>query len=55
MIASEGNLSPGINANRSLRDQVGQSSGKTYQMSFDGTRGFVVVQPDEELPQQEQG
>jgi uncharacterized protein (AIM24 family) len=27
---------------------VGQSSGETYQLAFEGTEGFVVVQPFEE-------
>jgi len=51
-VAWSGNLSPSLKADRSLRDSIGQSSGETYQMSFDGTSGFVVVQPYEEAAPQ---
>jgi len=47
-VAWSSNLSPSLKADRSLRDSIGQSSGETYQMSFEGTEGFVVVQPYEE-------
>ncbi|MEF8850954.1 MAG: AIM24 family protein [Haloarculaceae archaeon] len=49
-VAWSSNLSPGISSNRSISDSIGQSSGETYQMSFDGQQGFVVVQPYEERP-----
>ncbi|MFC7068830.1 AIM24 family protein [Halobaculum lipolyticum] len=51
-VAWSGDLSPGIETNRSLSDMVGQSSDERYQMSFDGEEGFVVVQPYEESPGQ---
>ena len=41
-------VSPNVQANRSLGDVVGQESGETFQMEFDGTEGYVVVQPSEE-------
>ena len=41
--------SPNVSVNRSLSDMVGQESGERYQMDFEGTEGFVVVQPYEEL------
>jgi uncharacterized protein (AIM24 family) len=47
-VAWSSNLSPTLKADRSLKDSIGQSSGETYQMSFEGTEGFVVVQPFEE-------
>ncbi|WP_253738187.1 AIM24 family protein [Halohasta salina] len=47
-VAWSSNLSPSLKADRSLKDSIGQSSGETYQMNFDGTEGFVVVQPFEE-------
>ena len=47
-VAWSGNLSPSLKSDRSLKDSIGQSSGETYQMSFDGSEGFVVVQPFEE-------
>ncbi|MFC7098939.1 AIM24 family protein [Halobaculum marinum] len=47
-VAWSGDLSPGIETNRSLGDMVGQSSNERYQMTFDGDEGFVVVQPYEE-------
>jgi len=47
-VAWSSNLSPTLEANRSLRDSIGQSSGETYQMKFEGAEGFVVVQPYEE-------
>ncbi|MFB6194472.1 MAG: AIM24 family protein [Halobaculum sp.] len=50
-VAWSGELSPSIATDRSLGDAVGQSSGETYQMAFDGTAGFVVVQPYEEATQ----
>ena len=49
-VAWSSNLSPSIDTNRSLSDAIGQSSGETYQMAFDGDEGFVVVQPYEEGP-----
>ncbi|MFO7832902.1 MAG: AIM24 family protein [Halohasta sp.] len=47
-VAWSSNLSPSLTADRSLKDTIGQSSGETYQMSFEGSSGFVVVQPYEE-------
>ncbi|WP_415379261.1 AIM24 family protein [Halosimplex sp. TS25] len=47
-VAWSSNLSPSINTDRSLSDAIGQSSGETYQLSFEGSEGFVVVQPYEE-------
>jgi uncharacterized protein (AIM24 family) len=41
--------SPDVEVNRNLSDMVGQESGERFQMNFDGQRGFVVVQPYEEL------
>ncbi|ELZ28910.1 hypothetical protein C475_04711 [Halosimplex carlsbadense 2-9-1] len=49
-VAWSANLSPGIETDRSLSDAVGQSSGETYQLAFEGSEGFVVVQPYEEGP-----
>ncbi|MBP1954762.1 uncharacterized protein (AIM24 family) [Halarchaeum rubridurum] len=42
-------LSPSVESNRSLSDLVGSSSDERYQLVFEGERGFVVVQPYEEL------
>ncbi|MFD1572372.1 AIM24 family protein [Halorubrum laminariae] len=39
---------PNVEVNRSLSDMIGQESGERYQMRFDGTDGFVIVQPYEE-------
>lgn len=47
-VAWSSNLSPSLETDRSLSDMIGQSSGETYQMSFEGANGFVVVQPYEE-------
>jgi uncharacterized protein (AIM24 family) len=47
-VAWSGSLSPSADVNRSLSDLVGQSSDETYQLSFEGEGGFVVVQPFEE-------
>ncbi|MFB6111515.1 MAG: AIM24 family protein [Halobacteriaceae archaeon] len=41
--------SPSVEVNRSLSDMVGQESGERYQMQFTGAKGFVIVQPYEEL------
>jgi len=49
-VAWSGSLSPSADVNRSLSDLVGQSSDETYQLSFEGGAGFVVVQPFEEGP-----
>jgi len=49
-VAWSGSLSPSADMNRSLSDLVGQSSDETYQLSFEGEAGFVVVQPFEEGP-----
>jgi uncharacterized protein (AIM24 family) len=51
-VAWSSDLSPSIEANRSLSDMVGQSSGERYQLTFEGDGGFVVVQPYEEGPAQ---
>jgi len=51
-VAWSSTLSPSINTNRSLRDAIGQSSDETYQLDFQGSEGFVVVQPYEEGPGQ---
>ncbi|MBV0902683.1 AIM24 family protein [Haloarcula salina] len=50
-VAWSSDLSPSIDTDRSLSDSIGQSSGETYQMAFDGSSGFVVVQPYEETAQ----
>ncbi|MFB6160256.1 MAG: AIM24 family protein [Haloferacaceae archaeon] len=50
-VAWSSDQSPSINTDRSLRDSIGQSSGETYQLAFEGSEGFVVVQPFEEGPQ----
>lgn len=52
-VAWSSDLSPSINTDRSLSDSIGQTSGETYQMAFDGDRGFVVVQPYEEVQRQQ--
>lgn len=41
--------SPNVEANKNLSDIIGQESGERFQMNFEGTEGFVVVQPYEEL------
>jgi len=50
-VAWSSDLSPSIKTDRSLSDAIGQSSGETYQMAFEGSSGFVVVQPYEETAQ----
>jgi uncharacterized protein (AIM24 family) len=40
---------PAVEVNKNLSDMIGQESGERFQMEFDGTDGFVVVQPYEEL------
>lgn len=40
---------PDVAVNRNLSDMIGQESGERFQMNFDGSDGFVVVQPYEEL------
>ncbi|GAD53007.1 hypotheical conserved protein [Halarchaeum acidiphilum MH1-52-1] len=42
-------LSPSVESNRSLSDLVGRSSDERYQLVFEGERGFIVVQPYEEV------
>lgn len=41
--------SPSVEVNKNLSDMIGQESGERFQMNFNGTEGFVVVQPYEEL------
>jgi uncharacterized protein (AIM24 family) len=48
-VAWSSNLSPSISTNKMI--EIGQTSGESYQMAFDGQQGFVVVQPFEEGPQ----
>lgn len=47
-VAWSADVSPSLTTDRSLGDAIGQSSGETYQLAFDGPSGFVVVQPYEE-------
>jgi uncharacterized protein (AIM24 family) len=39
-------LSPSVTTNKAI--EIGQTSGESIQMSFDGSEGFVVLQPHEE-------
>ena len=48
-VAWSSNLSPSISTNKMI--EIGQTSGESDQMAFDGREGFVVVQPFEEGPQ----
>lgn len=41
--------SPSVEINTNLSDMIGQESGERFQMNFEGSEGFVVVQPYEEL------
>lgn len=43
-----GNLSPSANIDTGMKDIIGQSSGETFQLSFEGKEGFVIVQSLEE-------
>jgi len=45
-VAWSANLSPSIGTNKAI--EIGQQSGETMQMEFDGSDGFVIVQPYEE-------
>jgi len=45
-VAWSANLSPSIGTNKMI--EIGQQSGERIQMQFDGSEGFVVVQPYEE-------
>jgi len=49
-VAWSADLSPSVEANRSLGDYIGSSSNERYQLAFEGAAGFVVVQPYEEVP-----
>lgn len=40
--------SPNVEVNKNLSDMIGQESGERFQMNFEGSDGFVVVQPYEE-------
>jgi uncharacterized protein (AIM24 family) len=52
-IAWSGGLAPEFRTDVSLKTFFGRGSGESIQMRFDG-KGFVVVQPFEELPLQAQ-
>ncbi len=45
-VAWSGALSPSFSLNKKL--EIGQTSGETIQMEFEGPDGFVVIQPREE-------
>jgi len=45
-VAWSANLSPSIGTNKTI--EIGQTSGEQLQMQFNGSEGFVVVQPYEE-------
>jgi uncharacterized protein (AIM24 family) len=45
-VAWSANLSPSFETNKLI--EIGQTSGESIQLSFEGTEGFVVVQPHEE-------
>ena len=51
-VAWSGDLVPDFKADVGLKTLIGRSSGESFQMKFDGSRGqgFVVVQPMEEMP-----
>lgn len=51
-VAWSGGLTPDFKSDVGLKTLLGRSSGETFQMKFDGSRGqgFVVVQPHEEIP-----
>ncbi|MBL8851393.1 MAG: AIM24 family protein [Planctomycetaceae bacterium] len=53
-IAWSGGLAPEFKTDVSLKTFFGRGSGESIQMKFDG-KGFVVVQPFEELPLQAPG
>lgn len=53
-IAWSGGLAPEFKTDVSLKTFFGRGSGESIQMKFDG-KGFVVVQPFEEMPLQAQG
>ncbi|MCQ4334083.1 AIM24 family protein [Natronomonas sp. F2-12] len=40
---------PSVEVNKNLSDMIGQESGERFQMNFEGSDGFVAVQPYEEL------
>jgi len=50
-VAWSANLSPSISKNKAF--EIGSTSGETYQMDFNGSEGFVVIQPYEEGGQQQ--
>jgi len=45
-VAWSTDLSPSVKTNKAF--EIGQTSGENVQMSFDGSEGFVVLQPHEE-------
>jgi uncharacterized protein (AIM24 family) len=47
-VAWSGNLTPSGNVDTGLKDVVGQSSGETFQLDFNGDSGFVIIQSREE-------
>jgi uncharacterized protein (AIM24 family) len=51
-VAWSGDLTPDFKSDVGLKTLLGRSSGETFQMKFDASRGqgFVVVQPYEEVP-----
>lgn len=48
-VAWDGDLKPKTDIDTGLKDVVGQSSGETFQMKFEGEDGFVIVQSVEEM------
>jgi uncharacterized protein (AIM24 family) len=50
-VAWSAKLSPSISKNKAF--EIGSTSGETYQMDFNGSEGFVVIQPYEEGGQQQ--
>ncbi|WP_396612789.1 AIM24 family protein [Haloferax sp. S1W] len=48
-VAWSGNVTPSSKRDINIKGLLGRSSGESYQLHFDGTDGFVIVQPFEEV------
>jgi uncharacterized protein (AIM24 family) len=52
-VAWSGNLEPEMKTDITVGTFFGRGSGEAFQLKFEGTEGFVVVQPYEEIPWQQ--
>lgn len=52
-VAWSGNVSPNANTDYNIKEFIGKSSDETFQLDFEEKGGFVIIQPYEEIQNQQ--